>query len=170
MTISRRKLLLGAGAVAVSGAWVTWGFAAPAANAGAGAVSAQFMRVSRLLINHRLDDSVGVRIAAAAAAKYSQLGAMMDAIAAAAQARQAKQVEDFFADLAPGALQDFAHWVIFAWYSGCSSPKKNAQLFTFEEALTYKTTADTVGMPSYGFSGPNQWGRPIVPLSNMPVF
>ncbi|MET0320510.1 MAG: sugar dehydrogenase complex small subunit [Duganella sp.] len=169
MAISRRKFLLGA---TVSAAWVTWntvpawGTAAPAPSP----FTAQFMQTSRLLINHQLDDKVGARIAAAAVKKYAQGAQMMASIIALAQAKQATQVEDFFGDIPAGPLQDFAHWVIFAWYSGCSSPKKDAQLFTFEQALTYQTTADTVAMPSYGFSGPNLWGRPIVPLSDMPTF
>lgn len=167
MALSRRKFLLGA--TAVSGAWVTWG-ALPAWGVGTTASPAQFLEVSKLLINHQLDEAVGARIAAAAATKYPQAAQMMTSIAALAQAKQAKQVEDFFGDIPEGPLQEFAHWVIFAWYSGCSSPKKDAQLFTFEHALTYKTTADTVAMPSYGFSGPNLWSRPIVPLSNMPIF
>ena len=167
MALSRRKFLLGA--TAVSGAWVTWG-ALPAWGVGTTASSAQFMEVSKLLINHQLDETVGARIAAAAAKKYPQCAQMLTSIAALAQAKQARQVEDFFGDIPEGPLQEFAHWVIFAWYSGCSSPKKDAQLFTFEHALTYKTTADTVAMPSYGFSGPNLWSRPIVPLSNMPIF
>jgi len=171
MALSRRKFLLGA--TAVSGAWVTWG-ALPAWGVGTTASPApnfpQFMEVSKLLINHQLDEAVGARIAAAAATKYPQAAQMMTSIAALAQAKQARQVEDFFGDIPEGPLQEFAYWVIFAWYSGCSSPKKDAQLFTFEQALTYKTTADTVAMPSYGFSGPNLWSRPIVPLSNMPIF
>ena len=167
MGLSRRKFLLGA--TAVSGAWVTWG-ALPAWGVGTTASPAQFLEVSKLLINHQLDEAVGARIAAAAATKYPQAAQMMTSIAALAQAKQARQVEDFFGDIPEGPLQEFAYWVIFAWYSGCSSPKKDAQLFTFEHALTYKTTADTVAMPSYGFSGPNLWSRPIVPLSNMPIF
>lgn len=167
MALSRRKFLLGA--TAVSGAWVTWG-ALPAWGVGTTASPAQFLEISKLLINHQLDEAVGARIAAAAATKYPQAAQMMTSIAALAQAKQARQVEDFFGDIPEGPLQEFAHWVIFAWYSGCSSPKKDAQLFTFEHALTYKTTADTVAMPSYGFSGPNLWSRPIVPLSNMPIF
>lgn len=167
MALSRRKFLLGA--TAVSGAWVTWG-ALPAWGVGTTASPAQFLEISKLLINHQLDEAVGARIAAAAATKYPQAAQMMTSIAALAQAKQARQVEDFFGDIPEGPLQEFAYWVIFAWYSGCSSPKKDAQLFTFEHALTYKTTADTVAMPSYGFSGPNLWSRPIVPLSNMPIF
>lgn len=177
MATSRRKFLLGAGAV--SAAWVTWG-TLPAwglaaqgvqgAPAAAGPLTATFMQASRLLINHQLDEAIGARIAAAAAVLHPQAPQMLAQIIGLAQARQAREVEDFFADIPAGPVQEFAHWVIFAWYSGCSSPKKDAQLFTYEGALTFKTTADTVALPSYGFSGPNLWSRPIMPLSSMPVF
>jgi hypothetical protein len=171
MALSRRKFLLGA--TGIAGAWVTWG-TLPAWGVAAGAApaadTATFMRLSSLLVNHQLHAGVGGRIATAAAAKYKDGAAMMASIIALATAKQATVVEDFFADIPQGPLQDMAHWIIFAWYSGCSSPKKDATLFTFEEALTYKTTQDAVAIPSYGFSGPNLWSRPIVPLSSMPHF
>lgn len=128
------------------------------------------MQVSALLVNHRLDARVGARMAAAAAEKYPQYAQMMTSIIGIANARQAHEVEDFFADIPEGPLREFAHWIIFAWYTGCASPKKDAQVFAYETALTYQTTADAVAIPSYGFSGPNQWGRPIVPLTPMPSF
>lgn len=171
MALSRRTFLLGT-AVA-SGAWVTWGGlpawaiaarTAPAVDAGA------FMRLSALLVNHQLNPATGARIAAAAAEKYADSAAMADAILAIATAKGAVLVEDFFADIPPGPLQELAHWVIFAWYTGCSSAKKDARVFSFEEALTYRTTADVVAIPSYGLTGPNAWSRAIVPLSDMPHF
>ena len=163
---SRRKFLLGA--AALTGAWVTWSIAAPAA---APAVdNAAFMRLSGLLVNHQLSPGVGARIAKAAAAKYPDGANMMAAIVAIATAKQATEVEGFFADIPAGPLQDYAHWIIFAWYTGCSSPKKDAQVFAYEEALTYQTTADVVAIPSYGVSGPNQWSRAIAPLTPMPHF
>lgn len=128
------------------------------------------MQVSALLVNHRLDARVGARMAAAAAEKYPQYAEMMTSIIGIAKTKQARDVEDFFADIPDGPLREFAHWIIFAWYTGCSSPKKDAQVFAYETALTYQTTADAVAIPSYGFSGPNQWGRPIVPLTPMPSF
>ena len=128
------------------------------------------MQVSALLVNHRLDARVGARMAAAAAEKYPQYAQMMTSIIGIANARQAHKVEDFFADIPEGPLREFAHWIIFAWYTGCASPKKDAQVFAYETALTYQTTADAVAIPSYGFSGPSQWGRPIVPLTPMPSF
>lgn len=166
MALSRRKFLLGT--ATVSAAWVTWS-AAPAWGLTVPAV-AQFMQVSALLVNHRLDAGVGARMAAAAAVRYPQYVELMTAIIGRAQAKQAKEVEEFFDDLPEGPQREFALWVIFAWYTGCASPKKDAEVFAYETALTYQTTADAVAIPSYGFSGPNRWGRPIVPLSPMPIF
>lgn len=167
MALSRRHFLLGS--AALTGAWVTWGIAASPAAAPA-ADGATFMRLSNLLVNHQLHPGVGARIALAAAANYPDSAAMMDSILAIATAKGATEVEAFFADIPEGKLQDFAHWIIFAWYTGCSSPKKDAQVFAYEEALTYRTTADVVAIPSYGVSGPNLWSRAIAPLSPMPHF
>ena len=163
---SRRKFLLGA--AALTGAWVTWSIAAPAA-----APALDTRRLHAFVGpagQPSLEPGVGARIARAAAVKYPDGANMMAAIIAIATARQATEVEGFFADIPAGPLQDFAHWIIFAWYTGCSSPKKDAQVFAYEEALTYKTTGDVVAIPSYGVSGPNQWSRAIVPLSPMPHF
>lgn len=179
MALSRRKFLMGA--TAISGAWVTWGSQAawgvaasvPAASAHSPLAPQQlsaFMQLSQLLVNHRLNAGIGARMAAFAATQYPDCASMMTQIIALAASKKATAVEDFFADIPEGPLQDFAHWVILAWYSGSSSPKKDAQLFTFEEALTYKLSADAVAIPSYGFSGPNMWSRPIVPLTPMPSF
>lgn len=172
MALSRRKFLLGA--AAISGAWVTWGSQAAwgvAASVPASSpLTPQFMQLSQLLVNHRLNAGIGARMAAFAATQYPDCASMMTQIIALAASKKATAVEDFFADIPEGPLQDFAHWVILAWYSGSSSPKKDAQLFTFEEALTYKLSADAVAIPSYGFSGPNMWSRPIVPLTPMPSF
>lgn len=167
MALTRRKLLLGA--ATVSATWLTWS-GVPAWGLAPVPPQEEFMQVSALLVNHRLDARVGARMAAAAAQKFPQYAQMMKSIIGIANAKQAREVEDFFADIPAGPLQDFAHWIIFAWYSGCSSPKKDAQVFAYETALTYQTTADAVAIPSYGFSGPNQWGRPIVPLTPMPSF
>jgi len=168
MTISKRRFLLGA--ATLSAAWVGWG-AMPAWGFAAGTESnASFMQLSRLLVNHQLDDAVGARIAQTAPLLHPRWSEMTRAIIAIAIGRQAQAVEDFFEAIPEGPLRDYAHWVIFAWYSGCASPKKDAQVFTYEQALTYRVTGDAVAIPSYGFSGPNLWHRPITPLSPMPVF
>jgi len=170
MTVSKRRFLLGA--ATLSAAWVgwgtmpAWGFAATAE----GTTAAPFMQLSRLLVNHQLDDAVGARIAQTAPALHPRWAEMTRSIIEIATGRQAQAVEDFFEAIPEGPLRDYAHWVIFAWYSGCSSPKKDAQVFTYEQALTYRVTGDTVAIPSYGFSGPNLWQRQIAPLSPIPVF
>jgi hypothetical protein len=131
----------------------------------------RFMKLSSLLIDHKLSPAIGARIADTAAGQHKNLGQMLDAIIAVAEKKNAAQVEDFFGDIPDGELKDFAHWVIFAWYSGCSSEKRDATVFTYEEALTFKTTSDVVAIPSFGFSGPNLWTRPNLPLSApMPRF
>jgi len=168
MAISRRKFVLGALTVPVT--WIgwssvpAWGLPAPAAPAG------DFLQLSELLVNHRLDAALGARIAAGAAALHKDSAALTGNLLAIARARKAQQVEDFFDAIPEGPLRDYAHWIIFAWYTGCASTAKDAQVFSYEGALTYQTTLDTVAIPSYGFSGPNLWTRPIMPLSAMPHF
>ena len=168
MAISRRKFVFGMMTVPV--VWAGWSGAPARALAGALAPPTAFMQLSELLVNHRLDAAIGARIAAAAADLHPQHAAMTGAILAIAREQKATEVEGFFDAIPAGPLQDFAHWVIFAWYAGCSSPKKDAQVFSYEGALTYRVTADTVAIPSYGFSGPNLWQRPIAPLAAMPNF
>lgn len=163
--LSRRSMLLGS-ATLIAAAHPALSFAAVDAPA-----ETRFMQLSTLLINHQLNPDIGARIAETASAQYKNFGPMLDAIIAVAEKKQAKTVEDFFTDIPDGELKDFAHWVIFAWYSGCSSEKRDAKVFTYEEALTFKTTNDVVTIPSYGFSGPNLWTRPNLPLSApMPTF
>jgi hypothetical protein len=128
------------------------------------------MRLSTLLINHQIRPEIGARIAEAAADRYKDLPGMLDLIIAIAERKHAAVAEDFFADIPDGNLKDFAHWVISAWYSGCSSEKADAMVFTYEEALTFKTTSDVVTIPSYCFSGPNRWSQTTAPLANMPKF
>lgn len=134
------------------------------------ALQAQFMRLSNLLVNHRLNPAVGARMVQVAAEQHPDLSKMMGDILAIADKKTATVVEDFFGDIPEGPLQTLAHWIIFAWYTGCSSPKRDAKVFTYEEALTYQTTLDVVAIPSYGITGPNRWRQDIVPLSPLPRF
>jgi len=170
LMMSRRGMLL-SGATLLAGslaASLCPGISLAAIDAGA---ESRFMQLSSLLINHQLNPAVGARIAEAAESQYPNFAGMLDTIIAIAEKKQAKTVEEFFGDIPEGELADFAHWVIFAWYSGCSSEKRNAKVFTYEEALVFKTTSDLLTIPSYGFSGPNQWTRPNLPLSApMPIF
>lgn len=169
-TLSRRSLLLG-GASLIGGSMLA-ALCPPLSLAATDAadMSGRFMRMSNLLIDHRLNTDVGARIAETASKQYVRCSEMLDAIIAIAEKNNAKVVEDFFPDVPDGELKDFALWVISAWYSGCSSEKRDATVFTFEEALTFKTTGDIVTIPSYGLTGPNMWHRPSVPLADMPRF
>jgi hypothetical protein len=179
MLLTRRKLLIG-GAVAVGTYVAVPGlpvFALPesaTATSGTPAVpaeiDAQFMRLSSLLINHQLDTGVGARITAFAMTAHPDLPKMMDGIIAIAQQKNAASVEDFFGDIPAGPMQDLAHWIISAWYSGSSSAKHDAEVFTYELALTYQVTKDVTQIPSYGLSGPNAWTRPNAALADMPQF
>jgi fructose 5-dehydrogenase small subunit len=168
--LSRRGMLLGSAAMFAGGALASL---APqlAVAAVDTSVQDQFMKVSSLLIDHQLNPDVGNRIASFAAGQHQNLTQMLDAIITVAEKKQASIVEDFMDDLPEGELKEFAHWVILAWYSGCSSSKTDAEVFTFEQALTFKTTADVVTIPSFGLTGPNLWDAvPSASVADMPTF
>jgi fructose 5-dehydrogenase small subunit len=169
LTMSRRDALVG-GVTVLAGGILTSAGTGLALEAIEPSTPGRFMRVSTLLINHQLHPDIGARIAETAAGQYKDLPAILDTIIAIAERKHAAVVEDFFADIPDGELKDFAYWVISAWYSGCSSEKATATVFTYEEALTFKTTRDVVTIPSYGLSGPNRWSQITVPLANMPTF
>lgn len=170
--MSRRSLMLTG--ITLLGSYVavsslpSW--AIPQDDAAQLAQQAQFMRLSGLLVNHRLNPAVGARMLKVAAAEHPQLDQKMADILAVATQKNATTVEDFFADIPEGPLATLAHWIIFAWYTGGSSAKRDAKVFTYEEALTYQTTIDVVAIPSYGISGPNRWSQVTVPLAAMPRF
>lgn len=168
LTASRRSMLLGSGALLATGMAAT--LCPSVSVAAADATADRFMRMSGLLINHALNPDVGARMARAAAAQHPNMANMLDAIIAIAEKKNASSVEDFFSDIPDGELKDFAHWVIFAWYTGSSSEKRDATVFTYEEALNYKTTSDVVAIPSFGLSGPDLWSQRTVAISDIPRF
>lgn len=170
LMMSRRGMLLSGATLFASGM-----IASLCPDVSAAAIDAstetRFMKLSNLLVNHQLNPEVGTRIAEAASSQFKGFPSMLDSIIAIAEKKQAGAVEDFFTDIPDGPLKEFSLWVIAAWYSGCSSDKRDAKVFTYEEALTFKTTSDIVTIPSFGFSGPNLWTRPNLPLSApMPSF
>jgi hypothetical protein len=167
--MSRREALIGSVSVFAAGTAAS----APASLAFAAiepTTQSRFMRMSTLLINHQLRPDIGARIVAAAADRYKDLPSVLGSIIAIADRKQAAVAEEFFGDIPDGNLKDFAYWVILAWYSGCSSEKTDATVFTYEDALTFKTTADVVAIPSSCFSGSNGWSQLTAPLANMPKF
>jgi hypothetical protein len=169
LTMSRRDALIGGVSIFAAGTATS----APTTLALAAiepSTHSRFMRVSTLLINHQLHPDIGARIVAAAADRYKDLQGALDSIIAIADRKHASVAEDFFGDIPDGNLKDLAYWVILAWYSGCSSEKADATVFTYEDALTFKTTADVVAIPSYCFSGSDGWSQITIPLASMPKF
>ncbi len=162
---SRRQVLFGTAA-----AFATLGVPGRLRAALSASTEEKFLSASQLLVNHQLDPAVGARIAQFAGASYPNLEPLLDGVIAAAEARGASQVEDFFDDLPEGELRNFAYWVISAWYTGSSSFERDATLFTYEEALLYRPTLDMVPIPTFGFSAPNAWGQDLYPLTNLPRF
>ncbi|WP_251975757.1 sorbitol dehydrogenase family protein [Salinicola avicenniae] len=167
--VSRRQLLIGGasllGSFTFAGPTLAW-----AKDFEDTPLHQRFMRLSQLLVNHRLNEGVGLRIAAFAAQKHADLSGMIGQIVEIAEQRDATEVEQFFDAIPEGELRDLAYWVIAAWYSGASSAAADAEPFTYEHALTYQTTLDIVPIPSFGLSGPNGWSRPPAPLMPVPRF
>jgi hypothetical protein len=129
-----------------------------------------FMQLSRLLVNHQLDDAVGQRMLALLELEQPTLMDNLNHLLAIAKANNAQIVEDFFQAIPQGALQDLAHKIIFGWYTGSLEPQRTAKTFAYEQALTWHTTLDTITIPSYGISGPNNWQRANTPVLPVPQF
>ncbi|MBK0097237.1 sorbitol dehydrogenase family protein [Erwinia sp. S63] len=166
--LSRRRVLL-SGVVIVAGGLIT--SALPRlAFADSSKNFIPFMQISRLLVNHKLDDAVGQRMLALLELEQPDLMANLNHLLAIAKANKAQIVEDFFPAIPQGELQALAHKIIFGWYTGCLEPKRSAKAFAYEQALTWQTTLDTITIPSYGISGPNNWQRANTPVLPVPQF
>ena len=129
-----------------------------------------FMQISRLLVNHALDDAVGQRMLALLETQEQGLLDNINQLLAIARVSDAKVVEDFFPSIPQGELQDLAHKIIFGWYTGSLAPTRSAKTFAFEQALAWHTTLDVITVPSYGISGPNNWQRVNTPVLPLPTF
>jgi len=166
--LSRRQVLLsGAAMVAgglVSAALPRWAFADSSLH------FIPFMQVSRLLVNHELDDAVGARMLALLQVDDAQLGQKLSQLLAIARSQQATVVEAFFPAIPAGPVQALAYRIIFGWYTGSLTATRSAKSVAFEQALTWRTTQDILTIPSYGISGPNQWQRANVPVLPVPQF
>jgi hypothetical protein len=162
--LGRRKVVIG-GAALVGGLMVgTRAWASGPADAG------PFMDLSRLLIAHRLDSTVGARIAAAMSNITPGLSGQVDALLTIARAKDARIVEDFFDDIPQGPLKATALAIISAWYLGVVVNEPGAEVFAYELALMYQPTRDVMTIPTYAISGPNGWGSAAPPLTDMPDF
>ncbi|MHC1479012.1 sugar dehydrogenase complex small subunit [Frateuria aurantia] len=167
--LSRRRLLLGGGLLA--GAFAldlpAQLLALPTERTTFGP---RFMQLSSLLVNHRLDPQIGLRMAAAMKAAQPELPMIADRLLKLAQAHGARVVEDFFPYIAEGTDKQAALGIIAAWYRGVLVDTPDAEVFTYEQALMYQPTADVMTIPSYAISGPNGWTSKAPPLSDMPEF
>ncbi|WP_236695829.1 sorbitol dehydrogenase family protein, partial [Pseudomonas sp. ES3-33] len=170
--LSRRKVVMGGVltlssiAFSLSTPWNVWA----AETLKESPFSERFMSLSRLLINHRLDPQVGLRLASAMQAMNAGWPALVDGLIAIAGSKQAKVVEDFFPDIPEGSLKQGALEIISAWYKGVLVDSPNAEVFAYEHALMYQPTIDVMTIPSYAISGPNGWSAEAPPLAEMPKF
>jgi fructose 5-dehydrogenase small subunit len=168
-SLFRRKILVGGG--------LLLGGFATISNAPSGAADAsppdfanQFMEVSSLLIPHKLDRDVGLRLAAALKMKDAAVTAHVSNLIDIAKRKQAEIVEDFFSDVPDGPVKDTALLIISACYIGVIVDAPDAEVFACELALMYQPTIDVMTIPSYAISGPNGWTSEGVPLADMPNF
>jgi len=154
LRVSRRQVLAG-GSLACTVAVAGMALPHPAR---AAEEADRFMRMSGLLVNHRLDPAFGAAILDHARQHTADWAQLCDRITGRAEARGARTVEEFFDDIPAGPEQDFARWVILAWYSGCSGAGATATLFSYEKALAFQTTIDMAPIPSYGRPAPMPGG------------
>ena len=132
--------------------------------------AARFMEISSLLVPHRLNEEVGKRMGAAMGALNPSLSQQIDGLLSIAREKNARIVEDFFADVPDGPLKQTALSIISAWYLGVVTDAPDAEVFAYEYALMYQPTRDVMTIPSYAISGPNGWTAEAPPLINMPEF
>jgi hypothetical protein len=167
-SLFRRKILIGGGVIL--GALAAPPIATIAADSAGSAYPSQFMELSGLLIAHRLDRDVGLRLAAALRMKDPTWEAKVTGLLQIAKRKDAKIVEDFFADVPEGPLKDAALLIVSSWYLGVIVDAPDAEVFAYELALMYQPTSDVMTIPSYAISAPNGWTSQAPPLSEMPIF
>lgn len=167
--LSRRKVLIGGGLL-IGGAALNLPAFLLAMPAEQGLFGERFMTLSGLLIDHKLNSEVGVRMAAAMKKSNPDLPALTDQLIAIANKNNAKIVEEFFPDVPAGPLKDAALSIISAWYAGVLVDAPGAEVFAYEQALMYQPSIDVMTIPTYAISGPNAWGPDAPPLSDMPTF
>jgi hypothetical protein len=168
-SLDRRRILIGSG-VLLGGMAATSRIPPAAADASADDYPRRFLQLSSLLIPHQLDRDVGMRLAAALKLRDAAFASRVTSLIDIAKRKQAKVVEDFFADVPEGALKDTALQIISAWYLGVIVDAPDAEVFAYELALMYQPTIDVMTIPTYAISGPNGWTSNAPPLSDMPTF
>jgi hypothetical protein len=168
-SLTRRKVVAG-GALFVGGVLLSPPLSARSSGGIAPSLAPKFMEVSSLLIDHRLDAEVGARMAAAMLRMAPAVEQDIDQIIEIAKSKNARIVEEFFAEIPEGRLRELALTIISAWYTGVLNNSPDAEVFAFETALMYQPTHDVMTIPSYAISGPNGWNAEVPPLGAMPTF
>ncbi len=168
-SLFRRRILIGGGLL-LGGFAAAQGVPTAAAGAATAEFPKQFMELSSLLIAHRLDPDVGLRLAAALRMKDSALPTHVANLIDIAKHKNATIVEDFFPDVPGGPMKDTALLIISAWYLGVIVDAPDAEIFAYELALMYQPTADVMTIPTYAISGPNGWTAESPPLERLPTF
>lgn len=163
-----RRALLATATTAMGGLVVGWSRPVWSSNAG-GETYRDFLRLSALLIPHRLDEVTGRRLAAAMKADQPPLAGYVTTLLALAATKRASTVEDFF-PFATGATRAAALKIISAWYLGVVEDVPEAQVFANVDALMFKPTSDVMTIPTYAPAGPSAWGGFSPPLAAMPTF
>jgi hypothetical protein len=166
--LARRKVLVGG--LFIGGLAALPTLPAIAATSWSDQSAARFMEISSLLVPHRLNEEIGKRMGAAMGALNPSLSQHIDGLLSIAREKNARIVEDFFADVPDGPLKQTALSIISAWYLGVVTDAPDAEVFAYEYALMYQPTKDVMTIPSYAISGPNGWTAEAPPLSNMPEF
>jgi len=168
-SLFRRKIIVGGGLLLGGLAAGTRIPAAPEDSATADFAN-QFLQLSSLLIPHRLDRDVGLRLAAALRTKDPGFTGRVTTLLDIAGKKNAKIVEEFFPDVPDGPLKDTALLIISAWYLGVVVDAPGAEVFAYELALMYQPTIDVMTIPTYAISGPNGWTSEAPPLNSIPTF
>jgi len=166
--LARRKVLVGG--LFIGGLAALPTLPAIAATSWSDQSAARFMEISSLLVPHRLNEEIGKRMGAAMGGLNPSLSQQIDGLLSIAREKNARIVEDFFADVPDGPLKQTALSIISAWYLGVVTDAPDAEVFAYEYALMYQPTRDVMTIPSYAISGPNGWTAEAPPLSNMPEF
>jgi fructose 5-dehydrogenase small subunit len=168
-SLTRRKLVAG-GALFAGGVLLSPQVSAQSSGVTVSTAPPNFMEVSSLLIDHNLDAEVGTRMAVAMLRMHPEMERDIGAIIEIAKRKNARIVEDFFADIPEGRLKDTALAIISAWYTGVVDNSPDAEVFAFEMALMYQPTHDVMTIPTYAISGPNGWNAEAPALGEMPTF
>ena len=95
------------------------------------------MEISLLLVPHRLNEEIGKRMGAAMATLKPSLSQQIEELLSIAREKNARIVEDFFADVPDGPLKQTALSIISAWYLGVITDAPDAEVFAYEYALMY---------------------------------